>query len=422
MLCDIVPLGANGVYKAQRHKAKKMRFNFRLFFRLTYKAFFKASGTHGRLTPHRRKVLLLWYLVFPLHNLITGICLALDYLFFPRFSSQKVEEPVFIIGNFRSGSTLLQRLLAKDDANFTAMKTWEIYLAPSLIQRKILKFIAWVDRHLFGSFLIRFIQNKNAAWLHTIQMHRVGLWQVDEDEGILLHNWTSTFLMFIFPFLEVMPPYLNFDQEMPEDEKKMTMQFYYRLVQRHVYFHGGKRYLAKNPAFSAKILALRDYFPNAKFIYLVRNPVDMLASKTSYFAYTWRFFNDPLEPYPFRDMLLELTRRWYINALQVLEEKIPASEYIILKYENLVDELDFSIRRLYSQFGIPINAEFEVTLAAAVEEAKHFVSKHKYSLIEIGYQPQQVYEQFEEIFERFHYDLNGKALMAKVSQKFAEID
>jgi Zn-dependent metalloprotease len=40
----------------------------------------------------------------------------------------------------------------------------------------------------------------------------------------------------------------------------------------------------------------------------------------------------------------------------------------------------------------------------------------------MGYTAEQVYDQYREIFERFEFDLNGKALMAKVSKKYAEID
>lgn len=260
-----------------------------------------------------------------------------------------------------------------------------------------------------------------ASRLNSIPMHRVALHEVDEDEGILLHNWTSSFLMFIFPFMDALPPYLHFDSQMNQREKNLTMDFYYRMVQKHVYFHGGKQYIAKNPAFSSKVHALREYFPDAKFIYLVRNPVDMLASKTSFFTYIWRYFNDPLEEYPFKEMLLDLTRRWYVETLSSLED-LPQSEYLILKYDHLVGQLGESTRLIFNQFDIPINGAFEEEIDLAVQKAATYVSKHKYSLFELGYTADQVYNQYREIFDRFEFDLNGKALMAQVSKKYAEID
>ncbi len=398
-----------------------MRFNFRLFFKLTYHAFFKAAGTHGRLTNKRKTALFWWYLLIPLHNLLTWVALLLDEILFPRYRKQNVEAPIFIIGNFRSGSTLLQRLLARDREHMTAMKTWEIYLAPSILQRKFWRVVAKIDQKTFGGALLNRLTHRDNAWLGTIPMHKVGLQEVDEDEGILLHNWTSSFLMFVFPFIESMPPYLYFDTEMPEDEKHMAMEFYYRCVQKHVYDHGGKRYIAKNPAFSVKIDSLRQYFPDAKFIYLVRNPVDMLASKTSFFSYIWQYFGTPLERYPFKDLMLDFTRHWYLYSLERLAF-LPESEYVILRYDSLVEQLDESIRMIYNRFNMPITPKFEKELVRAVKDADGYESKHKYSLLEMGYTPEQVYAQYKEVFERFGFDLNGKALVAKVSTKFAEID
>jgi hypothetical protein len=398
-----------------------MRFNFRLFFRLLYWSVFKSKDTHGRLTPHRRKALIGWFLIIPTLNLFTWFSFLLDEIFFRNYRKQEVKAPIFIIGNFRSGSTLLQRLMAKDEEHFTAMRTWEIYGAPSITQRKMLKLISRLDNRYFGGRLHRKLYQIEGSRLNSIPMHRVAIHEVDEDEGILLHNWTSSFLIFIFPFMDALPPYLNFDAQNSKKDKKMSMEFYYRMVQKHVYFHGGKQYIAKNPAFSSKIHALREYFPDAKFIYLVRNPVDMLASKTSFFTYIWRYFNDPLEPYPFKDMLLDLTRRWYLETLKTLEN-LPESEYLIIKYNSLVEELDATTHKIFDHFDIPITPIFEKTLQQAVTDAAGYISKHKYSLFDMGYTAEQVYDQYREIFERFEFDLNGKALMAKVSKKYAEID
>ena len=120
-------------------------------------------------------------------------------------------------------------------------------------------------------------------------------------------------------------------------------------------------------------------------------------------------------------MLLDLTKRWYVETLKTLET-LPKTEYVILKYGDLVGELDASTRGLFTHFNIPISKDFELKLAEAVDAAAGYVSKHKYSLFEMGYTAEQVYDQYREIFVRFEFDLNGKALMAKVSQQYAEID
>ncbi|MGD8456920.1 MAG: sulfotransferase [Anaerolineales bacterium] len=398
-----------------------MAFNFKLFFRLTYYAFFKSKGTHGRLTGKRLRALALWYLVFPFYNLITWICLLLDDILFPQYRNQVVKDPTFIIGNFRSGSTLLQRLLAQDEEIFTSMKTWEIYVAPSLVQRKFLFWGIGIDRKVLKGAILKFVHRFDERWLKPVPIHSIGLFEAEEDEGVLLYNWTSSFLMFIYPFPDSLPPYWYFDTQVSERDQRLSMRFYRGIVQRHVYFHGGKRYLAKNPISCVKIKALREYFPDAKFIYLVRNPVDMLASKTSFFSFAWHYFNQPMERYPFKDVLLDFTRHCYTYPLRRLSE-LPTSEYMILDYDDLVAELESSTKKIYNHFGIPMSGRFSSILDEAVEQSASYISKHHYSLAEMGYTPEQVYNLYKDVFERFNFELDGKAMVAQVSKHEAVID
>ena len=59
-----------------------MFFNFRLSIKQTYKAIFQARDTHYALRPKRILVLTLFYLLFPLLELITWIGFMLDEVFF----------------------------------------------------------------------------------------------------------------------------------------------------------------------------------------------------------------------------------------------------------------------------------------------------------------------------------------------------
>lgn len=379
-----------------------MEFNFKLFMRLTYRAFFDNENTMGRMTWKRAKAVFLWYAVMPIHHLITWICFGLDNILFPGFKDQEVEAPVFIIGNFRSGSTLLQRILASDEENFTAMKLWEIYGAPSLTQRHFWKWVKRVDARIFRGFFLRVLNGWNQRNLDIIPMHKVNLWETDEDEGLMLHNYASTFLMFVFPFLDEMPKYHRFDTDLTENEKRIAMEFYRSCIKRHVYFHGGKRYVAKNPTFSVKIDSLREYFPGAKFIYLARNPLAQVASKTSFLSFIWNYFNDPDEKYPLREFVYEIIKHWYRDPLEKLD-RIPSSERYILKYDDLTEDTEEVVKSIYQRFDLDISPEFGEKLTAAAENSRNYSSNHSYSLEDMGYTQPQTEEDFSDIFERFKF-------------------
>jgi hypothetical protein len=147
----------------------------------------------------------------------------------------------------------------------------------------------------------------------------------------------------------------------------------------------------------------------------------MLASKTSYFSYIWSFFGEPTGRYPFRDVILNFTRHWYDYPLERLSQ-IPSKDYLILDYDDLVEKLEVSVKSIYSHFDIPISEDFGRTLEKAVEESAKYISKHQYSLAEMGYTPEQVYSQYKDVFERFNFDLDGKAMVAQISDHEAVID
>ncbi|TAK11857.1 MAG: sulfotransferase [Anaerolineae bacterium] len=384
-----------------------MLFNFAQFFRLTWAAMFQAEGTSSQLSPKRWRVLFWWYLLVPVHNLITQVCFGLDTLLYPAFRQQQVKAPIFIIGNFRSGSTLLQRLLARDSDNLTAMKLWEIYVAPSLTQRYFWLWVGRMDARWLGGRLAGQLTKINNRLLGKIQMHSVGLWHEDEDEGVMCQTWDTTFLMFPFAFMAQMPRYWRFDTDIPRKRQDKIMRFYKQVLQRHVWFHGGKRYVAKNPAFSVKIEALRRTFPDAQFIYLVRNPIDTVASKTTFFSYIWHYLGTPAERHPNKDFTLELIGHWYRYPLARLDA-MPESQRRILPYEDLVDDLDGTIRDLYTFLGLDVHSEFEKAIRETVARQRDYESENRYSLADMGYTVAFLREHFADIFERFPFGENGR--------------
>ncbi|MEX1071121.1 MAG: sulfotransferase, partial [Anaerolineales bacterium] len=170
--------------------------------------------------------MLLFYLVVPIHQFLTIVSFYLDEILFPAYRKQVVVAPVFIVGNFRCGSTLLQRLLARDPEHFTSMNVTEIYIAPTITQRKFWELVGWLDKVLVGGRGRKWIENRDRKWLDSIQMHKVGLFTPEEDEGLLITIWSTMFLQFVFPVMGELPPFDQFDEKMPARQRQRIMGFY----------------------------------------------------------------------------------------------------------------------------------------------------------------------------------------------------
>ncbi len=387
-----------------------MKYNYRLFWRSFYCSFFKSKNTTARLTRKRLIFLLLFYTVWPLGTLLHWFCFWLDDILFPDYKKQPIEKPLFILGNMRSGSTFLHRLLSRDTATFTSLTTWDIYLTPSIVQKKITQFVSRLDKKYFNSTLRRLLYAFDRATLGKIKIHPVSFFQPEEDENIHLHIWDSYFVTFLFPCTDEMPNYRHFDEALSPEHKRRIMAFYKSMLQRHIYANGGKRYfVAKNPAFSPKIETLIEFFPDARIIYLARNPLDMLPSTISWVNYARRHFTDPGEGYFYIDEILDLTQHWYRYPLRYLDAH-PSPRYLIVKYDDLIQRPEAVIRGFYEQFGYPDKPALSHIIDQAVKETLAFKSDHVYSLEAMGFTRKQIVELYADIFERFGFETREEEL------------
>ena len=384
-----------------------MTYNFRLFWRMAYRSFFRWRGTHGTLTRKRLTFLILFYVVWPIGSLFIWLGLALDDLLFPAYRRQAVDRPLFILGNFRSGSTFLHRLLSRDRANFTSLTTWDIYLSPSVTSKKIMQGIAWLDRQV-GSPLKRLALALDRRSLGQVRIHRISFFQPEEDENVLMHIWSTYFVSFLFPFMDEMPAYQYYDEALPERDRSRIMAFYRSMLQRHLYATGARHFVSKNPAFCAKIETLAGFFPDARILYLARNPLDMLPSTVSWINYARRVFTDPGEGYQYLDEIVKMTQFWYRHPLQYFDRH-PTEQHHVVNYEDLIRQPEQVIRGFYRRFGYTPPPELAQLVADAIRETMASHGEHIYSYEQMGFTREQIIELYRDIFERFSFNLRDPA-------------
>lgn len=380
-----------------------MKFNFRGFFRFIYKSLFESKGTNYQLTAKRFAWLSIFLILYPCLELVTWFGFLLDEIFFRGYRKVEIKEPVFILGNPRSGTTLLQRLLARDGHNFHTMKTWEIVLAPSISMRKIIHALSWLDRRT-GGLIHKGVAQVEKNWQAENVVHKIALQAPEEDEYLLIHSWSTLKIWLYMAMLDEAGRYTYFDTRMPETEKQRIMSFYKRCLKRYLYEQGGegKHYLAKNPHFTPMIDTLYHHFPDAKIIYLVRNPLDVIPSNISLKEQEWQLLGDPVEAYASRDYILEMAKHWYNYPLERLQQTAPDG-YKIINFNTMVGDVGATVAEAYAHFGLEIRPEFDEILREATRKARRYKSEHEYSLQEMGLEQDQLEENYKQVFERFDF-------------------
>lgn len=328
--------------------------------------------------------------------------LILDELLFRSYRKTAVRRPVFIVGNFRSGSTLLHRLMASDP-QFAAMKTWEIYFAPSISQRKFWHGFWMIDR-LFGGHIKAHILRLQDEILGQIEMHRVNLLEAEEDEALLLYLWDSLFTWFFIPDLKACEPDLSFDQAVPRWRRRKIMQFYSGCLQRHLSLRPpGTMYVSKNPAFSSKLQSLLETFPDARFVYLVRHPFDVVASTASWFSFTWHYFSSPLERFPHRDRIVQMTKDWFEHPLRFFES-LPADQFAVVPYEDLVSRPSETVEGIYDRLRIALSDEVRDYLSR-LERRPSPPQSHSAGLDDLGLNEAEARLIYADVLRRHGYEV-----------------
>ena len=385
-----------------------MTFDFRLFFTVLRRSLIGTKGTNVRLTARRVLLLLILSPIYVVVELINWFCLLLDMVLFPRAILEIAHEPVFILGPPRCGTTLLHRLISYDKEQFTSMRLWEILFAPSVTQKKILSFMGRIDRLLGdpGERLITAIEKRLMASFRII--HPIGLFEVEEDSVLLLHIFGTSFLTFMFPFPDALEPYFYFDIKMPESRRRKILAFYRRCVQNHLYAFGrGRRFLSKNPFFSSFPASLAEAFPDGKFIFIARDPQDVVPSMLSLATAFYHFFMSPIELCPCRDNALDILPHYYAHPLAVLEQ-MPQERHAVITYPCLVTDPETTVSGLYGRFGFTLSENSRRLLLQKTRKESSYKSKHVYSLERFGLTPEEITERFRPVYERFSFQESCK--------------
>jgi len=379
-----------------------MYFGFTTYFRLLYLSFFKWREANAPPAGRRLVFLLSFMFIFPVHYLVNMVCLFLDNLIFPGFRKMSLERPVFILGPPRSGTTVIQRVLAGDTERFFSFHTWEIAF-PSIIQKRFIMLLGKLDKALGGT--VREAAERRMARISAEfdRLHTLGLFLPEEDDKLLMHTLSCLDLIWFFPFVEL-GRLGQFDSVLDEASRKRIMRFYKSCLKRQAYVSGkGRCLLSKSPMLSPKIRSLRETFPDARFVCAVRTPLDVVPSMMSMAREMWRTCLRYEPTRQLLDGLYEILKIYYRHPLAEMQS-MPDDTCLILSYDDLKREPFDTVCLAYRRFGMDMSEDFRLFLAQEAERIKSYRSGHDYSRREGDIDPRVIIEDLEEIFEEFGFD------------------
>jgi hypothetical protein len=144
----------------------------------------------------------LWLLAIILPTLMiwNHIGFYLDNLLFPRWKETIVKNPLFLIGNARSGTTWLHRVITESDVKtFTTFKTWEMLFAVSITWRVLFHLLYILDQRICFGLWLKMVNTLEYILVGNIAIHPIGFEKAEEDEWLMIHIGLAQLLLFFFP-------------------------------------------------------------------------------------------------------------------------------------------------------------------------------------------------------------------------------
>ncbi|MGB5673633.1 MAG: sulfotransferase [Gemmatimonadota bacterium] len=327
----------------------------------------------------------------------------LDELLYAAYRRQTVERPVFVFANPRSGTTLTHRLIGMDDEVFTTVKLYQT-IFPAVSATRMFKRLARSSQTRLGSVLVRVFKLFNSPLESRWEgVHHISLDQPEEDVCTLLWNLNSPATGLLFPFMDDLQSQIWIDRQSLKP-REAFLNSYEGTIKRHVYEAGGKRLLNKNVFFSTRIRSVYERFPDAVFVYLVRNPCESLPSFLNLFYRAWSVHSPSIRPDGAEiEALKRLSYDYYRYALECRKE-IPEDQFIAIRYDDLIADPKKTVVDLYGRLGMPVSETFDAKLDEAVARQREFKSTRTVDLEFFGISREEVYAELHEVFETFGGD------------------
>ncbi|MEE4143770.1 MAG: sulfotransferase [Halieaceae bacterium] len=356
--------------------------------------------------PGRTRMLFRLLVLVPVVTTVHAICFALDYVLFPRLWLQQVRQPVFVVGHARSGSTLIHRLLSADGDTFSYFLYWETFF-PSLLQKKIIRALGWIDQNWFGGpikkRLVLWDEKKFGKYRH---IHNMSLWNAEEDQFVMRAAFVTQQWALDVPMMDIIDLF-HVDQ-MPVKKRGRWMHHYRECVKRQLLLNGGDRiHLSKNPLMSGWVESLITTFPDARIAVVMRDPTQCIPSVLKLVEVSWnaRGWRRPDYDASLR-ALAEVSFETFHHPREVLARH-PETPQVVVDYRELTAHPRATVLAVYDAFNMTVTPEFDACLLAQEDRERGHRTRFEYSIDDYDLSRERIEEKLSDFFDDYDWPKGG---------------
>jgi hypothetical protein len=323
---------------------------------------------------------------------------------FPEIVEEPVVKPIVITGLPRSGTTFLQNLLAEDAEN-QAPRCWQVVYPCADPQ-------AAARRDSRPSRLDRQLRCFNLLLPDLHKVCPLNAWSPQECTEITAHVFQS----------------LRFDStyHVPSYKKWLdghghhaAYRFHKRFLQHLQRQNGRRRWVLKSPDHVFALGALRSLYPDARIVFMHRDPCKVLSSNAQLVEMLRAPFTNRIDPVRIGSQNMTDWALGAANMVDANERALFSSSPIFhLHFLDLTARPIDAVKRLYRHFDLPLRPR-------AIEKMSRYIAaKPNGGYAKNVYAPNRHGIDAEEVAERFHgytsyFDVQREPTVGRSLQRIA---
>jgi hypothetical protein len=165
---------------------------------------------------------------------------------------------------------------------------------------------------------------------------------------------------------------------------------------------GGKQLVLKSPPHTGRIQMLRRLFPDAKFIHICRDPLEVYSSSMRLWRSLDRAQGFQMPKYSddwLQEFVFDCGRRMYEGYLEQSSE-LPQGDLLEVSYEELVQNPLETLRTIYDKLALGDFSETQGAFESFIRSQKSYqTNRHRLE----SQTAQRVYNEWKFYFDRFGY-------------------
>jgi len=323
--------------------------------------------------------------------LVNRLLVALDRKRYPAIAAEEIEQPIFIVGFPRSGTTFLHALLA-EDPDMLSLRSWNV-LTPSpppgagpvatarmaSAQRAM---EAWMD----------FCPGQQP--MHPYIDH--GAMQLCEDEELLTLDFR-----YAYPYYFYKVPVL--EGVMLNDDQHNAFAFHREILQHFQWNTGRTRWVCKSPAAQHHLDAIFSVYPDARCIWAHRPVSQIFASIAKLSNVIFDTVSGEAKDRGDWARQCALSMKGAFDRL-LAQELIDDPRILHMSFKELSSSPMDAIRKIYGWADLTVNEPFEERVGAWLADPDNRIDRYgryPYSYDAVGVDERWIEELFAEYSERF---------------------